>query len=119
MAGFGPGRTHGSATLGRQMLVGEPNSGLVHFDIDAGVNISAETGVDGAIDKMYEEMATKGTPVIMGTLQADNQSIRVAFETGAAGWTAASLQAALRALGDDVGPNSIDLTGAAVADFTY
>ena len=76
MAGFGPGRTHGSATLGRQMLVGEPNSGLVHFTIDAGANISAEGGVvDGAIDRMYEVMASKGTPVIMGTLQSDDQSI--------------------------------------------
>lgn len=115
-------------------------STLTFFQIDFGVNMTAEVGlVNGALEKAINACSNFATVAMIGTLNATGgtgEGLRIAIEdTGTDTYapsglgkgsasdtttydtTALALQAAIRALGDDVGPNSIDLTGATVALF--
>ena len=115
-------------------------STLTFFQIDFGVNMTAEVGlVNGALEKAIDVCSRFATIAAIGTLNATGgtgEGLRIAIEDtgtdtlspsglglGSASdattyaTTALALQAASRALGDDVGPNSIDLTGAAVTLF--
>ncbi len=112
-------------------------STLTFFQIDFGVNMTAEVGlVNGALEKALNVCSNFATVAMIGTLNATGgtgEGLRIAIEdTGTDAYapsglgmgepgniatTALALQAAIRALGDDVGPNSIDLTGAAVTLF--
>lgn len=134
----GISRVHGSVAAPSQ----RPST-LSFFTIDFGVNVSGEVGlVDGAIDRVFRDaIPTIAVVAMIGTLSntgGTGEGLRFAIEdTGAdalspsklgmgpgngAGSdpdsTAAALQAAIVALGADVGPNSIDLTGATVTAFT-
>jgi hypothetical protein len=113
-------------------------STLTFFQIDFGVNMTAEVGlVNGALEKAINVCSNFATVAMIGTLNATGgtgEGLRIAIEDTGVGTyapsglgmgepndyatTALALQAAIRALGDDVGPNSIDLTGAAVTLFT-
>jgi hypothetical protein len=126
-------RVHGSVAAPSQ----RPST-LTFFQIDFGVNCTAEVGlVNGAIDQAVRACSEFATVAMVGTLSATGgtgQGLVIGVEdTGVdslspsglgmglpdeAATTAAALQAAIVALGDDVGENSIDLTGAAVAAFT-
>ena len=126
-------RVHGSVAAPSQ----RPST-LTFFQIDFGVNCPAEVGlVNGAIDQAVRACSEFATVAMVGTLSATGgtgQGLVIGVEdTGVdslspsglgmglpdeAATTAAALQAAIVALGDDVGENSIDLTGAAVAAFT-
>jgi hypothetical protein len=116
-------------------------STLSFFQIDFGVDMTAEVGlVNGALEKAIVALSEFATIGMIGTLNATGgtgQGLRIAIEdtgtdayspsylgtgpTNGAGSapdnTAAALTAALVALGADVGPNSIDLTGAVVTAF--
>jgi hypothetical protein len=116
-------------------------STLSFFTIDFGVNMTGEVGlVNGALEKTFVALSEFATIAMIGTLSATGgtgQGLRFAIEdtgtdayspsylgtgpTNGAGSapddTAAALQAAIVALGADVGPNSIDLTGATVQAF--
>ena len=112
-------------------------STLTFFAIDFGVNMTAEVGlVNGALEKAINACSNFATVAMIGTLNATGgtgEGLRIAIEdTGTDAYatsglgmglpdeistTALALQAAIRALGDDVGPNSIDLTGATVTLF--
>jgi hypothetical protein len=126
-------RVHGSVAAPSQ----RPST-LTFFQIDFGVNCTAEVGlVNGAIDQAVRACSEFATVAMVGTLSATGgtgQGLVIGVEdTGVdslspsglgmglpdeAANTAAALQAAIVALGDDVGANSIDLTGATVAAFT-
>jgi hypothetical protein len=113
-------------------------STLTFFQIDFGVNMTAEVGlVNGALEKAINVCSNFATVAMIGTLNATGgtgEGLRIAIEDtgtdanapsglgrglpGNISTTALALQAAIRSLGDDVGPNSIDLTGATVALFT-
>lgn len=127
-------RVHGSVAAPSQRA-----STISFFTIDFGVDVSGEVGlVNGAIDQVFRDaIPTVAVVAMIGTLSntgGTGQGLRFAIEdTGADSLspsylgtgptnaspasTAAALQAAIVALGDDVGPNSIDLTGATVATF--
>lgn len=112
-------------------------STLTFFQIDFGVNMTAEVGlVNGALEKAINACSRFATVAMIGTLDATGgtgQGLRIAIEdTGVDAYatsglgrglpdeeasTAAALESAIQALGADVGPNSIDLTGAAVTVF--
>ena len=126
-------RVHGSVAAPSQ----RPST-LTFFQIDFGVNCTAEVGlVNGAIDQAVRACSEFATVAMVGTLSATGgtgQGLVIGIEdTGVdslspsglgmglpdeAATTAAALEAAIVALGDDVGANSIDLTGATVAAFT-
>ena len=126
-------RVHGSVAAPSQ----RPST-LTFFQIDFGVDCTAEVGlVNGAIDQAVRACSEFATVAMVGTLSATGgtgQGLVIGVEdTGTdslspsglgmglpdeAATTAAALEAAIVALGDDVGANSIDLTGATVAAFT-
>jgi hypothetical protein len=101
-------RTNGGVAAG-QVLVGS----LSHFVITTAGDASAKLGVDGAVQKVLEMIATKSTVVMLGDVDATD--FRVAVESSTA-WTAAEMQVALRALGTVDG---VDFSSDSVADFTY
>lgn len=101
-------RVNGGVAAG-QVLVGS----LSHFAVTISGDASAKLGVDSTIQKILEMVATKSTVVILGDVGTGG--FRFAVEGGTA-WTAAALQAALRALGT---VDSIDLSSDSVADFEY
>lgn len=126
-------RVHGTALAPSQRA-----STISFYQIDFGVDVSGEVGVvNGAIDQAIRALSTFATVAMIGTVNntgGTGQGLRIAIEdTGADALspsylgtgptnaspssTAAALEAALVALGADVGPNSIDLTGAAVTTF--
>lgn len=115
-------------------------STLTFFQIDFGVNVAAEVGVvGGAIDQTILAISRFATVAMIGTVDATGgtgQGLRIALEDtgtdtkspsglgrGSASDavtysnTADALEAAIVGLGADVGPNSIDLTNAAVTVF--
>lgn len=101
-------RVNGGVAAG-QVLVGS----LAHFTITTAGDASAKLGVDGAVQKVLEMIATKSTVVMLGDVDATD--FRVAVENDTA-WTAADMQVALRALGTVDG---VDFSADTVADFTY
>ena len=115
-------------------------STLTFFAIDFGVNMTAEVGlVNGALEKALNACSNFATVAMIGTLNATGgtgEGLRIAIEdTGTDAYatsglgrgsvsdtvtyatTALALQGAIQALGADVGPNSIDLSGATVTVF--
>jgi len=129
-------RVHGSAAIPSQ----RPST-ISFFTLTfPSANVTSEAGVvNGLFDQVFRTaIDTFATVAIIGTpaYAASNTTIRFAIEDtgtdsyspsglglgsseGATyGSTAAALQAAVRALGSTVGPNSIDATGATVGGFT-
>ena len=112
-------RVNGGVATG-QNLVG----GLAHFTVtfknasNAAVNLSAAAAhaVDGSLQRVLEAIAVKSTVVIMGEVSAT--AMRCAVENDTA-WTAATMQAAVQALGTSVGADAVDLSGTTIADFDY
>lgn len=74
-------------------------------------DMSAEGGVGEAWEIIYKTIATKGTPVLFQYENASNGVASWGIEQNGAGWTAADLQTAIRALGT---ANSIDVSGTTV-----
>jgi hypothetical protein len=116
-------------------------STLTFFNLAFAATQAAEVNlVNGTLDQVFRiALPTIGVVGMIGTLQNNGtgagRDIRFAIEdTGAdalspsylgtgptnasPATTALALQAAVRALGSTVGPNSVDLTGALVTAFT-
>lgn len=80
------------------------------------VDMSAEGGVGGAWEEIYKAISLKGTPVLF---QYENASSGIAswgIEQNGAGWTAADLQTAIRALGTISGA---DVSGTTVTNVGF
>lgn len=87
---------------------------LKMFTVDPNVDLTGDVGLPNtALEAVIQAVQTKATTFIIGAVDASN-GFRVACEPSA--WTAADLQAAIRALGT---VNGDDLSGATVADFTF
>jgi hypothetical protein len=87
---------------------------LKMFTVDPNVDLTDDVGQPNtALEAIVQIIQTKATTFIIGGVDASN-GFRVACEPSA--WTAADLQAAIRALGT---VNSDSLTGATVADFAF
>lgn len=129
-------RVHGYAATPSQ----RPST-ISFFNLAFASTQAAEVGlVNGTLDQIFRvAIPTVGVVAMIGTLGNNGtgagRDIRFAIEdTGAdanspsflgtgptnasPASTAAALQAAVRALGSSVGPNSVDLTGALVTAFT-
>lgn len=89
---------------------------VTHYTIDAGADLTNETNPGEAMDFIVRVLALKGTILAIGATATDG-AFRVAIENS--DWTAADLQAAIRALGATVGANSYDASAATVAVFAY
>ena len=126
MATIGPGRQAGITMAAPSVMAA---GSLTHFAItfqnasNAAVDISSSDDVKNAVMRV---LGTKGTPVIVGTLENTGSTLRVAFEN-TCGWTAADatdpdgntvtgLDTALKALGT---VDSIDLSGSDAVAFVY
>jgi hypothetical protein len=83
------------------------------------VDMSGEGGVSEAWEAIYKAIAVKGTPVLFQYESGSSGAASWGVETGGAGWTAADLQTAIRALGTAVGANSVDVSGTTVTDVGF
>ena len=121
MAAFGPDNLKGAVAIPSQMVVGS----LTHLAItfqntsDAAINFG---GSAKAKEYLMRLLGTQSTPAIIGTFENTGSTLRVAFEN-TCGWTAASLQAAIRIMEDESGTegevDSLDTTGSDVVAFVY
>ena len=114
MAAFGPDNLKGAVAIPSQMVVGS----LTHFALtfqNASNSAVAAGGSALVKETLMRTLGEKGTPVIIGTFENTNSTLRVAFEN-TCGWTAATLDSALKALGT---VDSIDLTGTDAVAFVY
>jgi len=101
----------GSITTGTPVMISGPK--LDFFGMDLGADPSAQTGTGGAIEAIIQcvtQLATTHFYQVQASASANNMSIAV---YPVAAWTAADLQAAIRALGT---VNSYDLSGATVTN---
>lgn len=80
------------------------------------VDISSETGALEAIEKMFFTILTKATIVYYQIENDATGQVSVMMEANGGGWTASSLQTAIRALGTTVGSNTVDVSGTTVTD---
>ena len=91
---------------------------ITYFTVDAGGNVAGETNPGEAMEAIVEPIQQTGNIVEIGALDGPGAGqFRVGIENN--GITAADLQTAIRALGNQVGANNYDASGATVADFTY
>lgn len=101
-------RVNGGARPG---VFGAPT--LAYFTVTPGEDLSGDVGTpDTALEAIVETIQTKATTFIIGAIGASE--FRVACEPSA--WSAADLQAAIRALGTVDGN---DLSGADVDAFVF
>lgn len=78
------------------------------------VDIRTELGYDETVHNVIRTVLDRGTMVHQRIDNASTGRIDIAMER--AGWTAATLQTALRDLGDTVGVNDKDLRGTVVTE---
>ena len=95
---------------------------ITYFTVDAGANVAGETVANEtnpgeAMEAIVETIQQTGNIVEIGALDGPGAGqFRVGIENN--GITAADLQTAIRALGNQVGSGNYDATGATVSDFT-
>lgn len=80
----------------------------------ADIRTEGQTGE--AIEAILFEILTKATITYMQIENDTSGQISVMLEANGGGWTASTLQTAIRALGATVGANSVDVTGTTVTD---
>jgi len=78
------------------------------------VDVRTELGFDEAVHNVIRAVLDRGTIVHQRIDNANSGRIDIAMER--AGWTAATLQTAIRALGATVGVNDKDLRGTVVSE---
>lgn len=83
------------------------------------INMSGEGGVGEAWEAIYQAIAVKGTPVLFQYESGSSGVASWGIEQSGAGWTAADLQTAIRALGATVGANNVDVSGTTVTDVGF
>lgn len=79
-------------------------------------DIRTEGQTGEAIEAILFEVLTKATITYMQVENDTSGQISVMLEANGGGWTAASMQTAIRALGATVGANDVDVTGSTVTD---
>ena len=80
------------------------------------VDMSAEGGVGGAWEEIYKAISLKATPVLFQYENASNGVASWGIEQNGAGWSAADLQTAIRALGTISG---VDVSGTTVTNVGF
>ena len=80
----------------------------------AAVDVRTELGYDEAVHNVIRAVLDRGTIVHQRIDDANSGRIDIAMER--AGWTAATLQTAIRDLGATVGVNDVDLRGTVVSE---
>lgn len=80
------------------------------------VDIRAEGQAGESIEKILFTILTNATITYFQVENTTGGQISVMLEGNGGGWTAASLQTAIRALGASVGANTIDVTGTTVTN---
>jgi hypothetical protein len=83
------------------------------------VDMSGEGGVNEAWEAVYKALSLKGTPVLFQYESGASGVASWGIEQNGAGWTAADMQTAIRALGTAVGANSVDVSGTTVTDVGF
>ena len=83
------------------------------------VDMSGEGGVNEAWEAIYKTIATKATPVLFQYEAGASGVASWGIELNGASWIAADLQTAIRALGADVGANSVDVSGTTVTNVGF
>lgn len=83
------------------------------------VDMSGEGGVNEAWTAIYNAISTKATPVLFQYESGSSGAASWGIETDGAGWTAADLQTAIRALGTTVGANNVDVSGTTVTNVGF
>lgn len=83
------------------------------------VDMSGEGGVNEAWTEIYKAISVKGTPVLFQYQSGSSGVASWGVEQNGAGWTAADLQTAIRALGTAVGANNVDVSGTTVTDVGF
>jgi hypothetical protein len=83
------------------------------------INMSGEGGVSEAWEAIYNAISTKATPVLFQYEAGSSGVASWGIEMDGAGWTAADLQTAIRALGATVGANSVDVSGTTVTNVGF
>ena len=78
------------------------------------VDVRTELGFDEAVHNVIRAVLDRGTIVLQRIDNASSGRIDIAMER--AGWTAATLQTAIRDLGATVGVNDKDLRGTVVSE---
>ncbi len=78
------------------------------------VDVRTELGFDEAVHNVIRAVLDRGTIVHQRIDNANSGRIDIAMER--AGWTAATLQTAIRDLGATVGVNDVDLRGTVVTE---
>ena len=78
------------------------------------VDVRTELGYDEAVHNVIRAVLDRGTMVHQRIENASTGRIYIAMER--AGWTAATLQTAIRDLGATVGVNDVDLRGTVVTE---
>lgn len=114
MAAFGPDNLTGAMAAPSQVAAGS----LTHFALtfQNASNSAVNAGGSAVVkETLMRTLGEKGTPVIIGTFENTGSTLRVCFEN-TCGWTASTLDAALKALGT---VDSIDLSGSDAVAFTY
>lgn len=86
-----------------------------YYTIAAGLTLANETEPGEAVEAITELIGRNGTIIALGAENAG--TFRVAIENNT--WTAATLEAAIQALGATVGTNNYDASGATATDFTF
>lgn len=80
------------------------------------VDIRTEGQVGESIEAILFAILTKATITYLQVENDTTGQISVMLEANGGGWTAATLQTAIRALGATVGANSVDVSGTTVTD---
>ena len=80
------------------------------------VDISGETGAMEAIEAVFFTVLEKATIIYFQVENDSSGQISVMLEANGGGWSDASLQTALRALGTTVGSNDVDVSGTEVTN---
>ena len=88
---------------------------VTHYTIGAQADLTNETNPGEAMEFLVRVLALKGTIIAIGATATDGV-FRVAIENS--DWTAADLQAAIRALGT-VGANNFNLATTTAVVFAY
>jgi len=80
------------------------------------IDMSNEGGVDGAWEAIYKAISTKATPVLFQWESGSSGVASWGIEQNGAGWTAADLETAIRALGTVSG---VDVSGTTVTNVGF
>ncbi len=89
---------------------------VVKNDSGDAIDLRTETDARESIEAIFFETLTRATITYYQVENNTSGQISIMLEANGGGWTAATLQTAIRALGATVGVNDVDVTGTTVTD---